>query len=222
MLKYKRRSRHRHISTGLLITLEIFAIVTGVMLGFLANEWRENRANKKIVENALYTIASEMAYNHNQITSNFGYFSYIVDQIDSLSSSNPDRIEEMYGYQLAGWQGAQPPMLRSSAYEMTIMTGIIKDFPLETANKLAQIYNTQSVIERMDDNVISIFISDPRFANIERIRHIFGIYTEVLPSVMVGYQSNGKEVLADYGYELTLEEGRLLKAVERYKQFTNQ
>ncbi len=74
MLRFKKRTKvlnERSIPLGVLIFLEISAIVVGVMLGFTVNEWRENRNNRKIAENVLQTIAAEMSYNHNQIVNSF-------------------------------------------------------------------------------------------------------------------------------------------------------
>lgn len=220
MLKYPKRLRNRNISTGLLVTLEIFAIVAGVLIGFMVNEWRENRNNQKVAEIALTNIASEMAYNHNQIVVTYSYYKRVFDQVDSLNNSNPTAVTEMYGYELQGWQGAQPPMLRSSAYQMALMTGIIKDFPYEISNALAEIYNVQSVVEKLDDSMIVLFTSDPGFTKLATIGHIFGVYTEVLPSVMLGYQQGGIAMLRDYGYELELEEGALKEMIDTYAGFS--
>jgi hypothetical protein len=88
MLKYKRRSRmfgNREFPAAALIVLEVCAIVAGVLIGFMVNEWRENRNNQKIAEIALTNIASEMAYNHNQIVATFSYYKRVFDQINSLN-----------------------------------------------------------------------------------------------------------------------------------------
>lgn len=219
MLKYKKRSRlfgNKSVPTTLLIILEIFAIVIGVIIGFAVNEWRENRNNQKIAENALINIATEMAHNHRQVESNYYYYTHIVEQIDSLYQIMPEKVMNMHGYELEGWSGAQPPMLRSSAYQMVLMTGIIKDFPYDTANELANIYNVQSVVERLDDSMVGMFASDPNFASLPTIRHMFGVYSEILPSVMIGYQLSGRIVLKEFGYDLALTDGNLKDIINAY------
>lgn len=222
MLKYKKRSRlfgGSNISTSLIIILEVFAIIVGVLIGFMVNEWRENRNNQRIAAGVLENIAVEMTFNHQQIVANFAYYDRIISQIDSLINEDPERVENMYGHQLRGWQGAQPPMLRSSAYQMALTTGIIKDFPIETATGLAEIYNVQSVVERLDDAIIMRFTTDHGFAALSTIRHLFGIFWEVLPSVMLGYQE-GRELLSEYGYDIELEESRLKERVDLYSGFS--
>lgn len=225
MLKYKKRSRlfgGSNISTSLLIILEVFAIVVGVLIGFMVNEWRENRNNQRIAAGVLENIAAEMTFNHQQIVANFAYYDRIIARIDSIVAEDPAKVEGMYGHQLSGWQGAQPPMLRSSAYQMALTTGIIKDFPLETATRLADIYNVQTVVERLDDSIIMRFTTDHGFAALPTIRHLFGIYWEVLPSVMLGYQEEGLVLLGEYGYNLELEESKLKERVDLYAGFSEQ
>ncbi len=222
MLKYKRRSRMfggREFPAAALIILEVCAIVAGVLIGFMVNEWRENRNNQRMAAGVLENIAAEMAFNHQQMESTFSYYHSILAKIDSLTTEDPEMVRNMYGHQVDGWHGAQPPMLRSSAYQMALTTGIIKDFPIETATKLANIYNTQSVIERLDDSMIMRFTTDHGFAALPTIRHLFGIYWEVIPSVMLGYQKEGLELLRDYGYDLELRDGFLKERVDLYASF---
>lgn len=210
----------KEIPAAALIVLEVFAIVAGVLIGFMVNEWRENRNNQRIAEVALTNIASEMTYNHNQIVSTYAYYKRIFDQIDSLNQTNPEILNEMYGYELQGWQGAQPPMLRSSSYQMALMTGIVKDFSYEVTDGIAQIYNVQSVVEKLDDSMIVLFTTDSGFTKLNTIGHLFGVYTEVLPSVMLSYQQGGLEFLRDYGYDLELKESTLKEKVEVYAGFS--
>lgn len=211
MSKPKKRARLRvdsNLPTALLILLEIFAIVVGVMLGFAVNEWRENRNNQKIVENAMESVASEFRYNHARMVESFEYYSAIVEQIDSLHQAG-EPVQEMYGGQIDGWRGAMPPMMRSSTYQMILTTGIFKDIPFETANALAFIYNLQSLIERLDDSAVQNFSVDTGFTSLPNIRHLFNLYVEIIPSVIGSYQKIGITILDDYGYDMELPEGRL-------------
>ncbi len=213
MLRFKKRTKvlsERNIPLSVLIFLEISAIVIGVLLGFTVNEWRENRNNRKIADNVLETIAAEMSYNHNQIVNSFDYYYAILEKIDSVAAIDRERARSMYGYEIEGWRGAMPPMLRSSAYQMALMTGIIKDIPFESANKLSNVYTIQSILEKLDDAMIVNFSQDPGFTNLQTIRHMFNLYVELMPSVIGLYQLYGLSVLEDYGYTMRVEPGVLL------------
>lgn len=219
MLRHHRRASDLYHSSkgnhrlGWLLLLEVAAIVVGVMIGFLVNEWREGRNNRAVAEKALESVAAEMRYNHDRMVENFYYYTHITDQIDSLMQAG-EPVREMYGYQLEGWRGAMPPMLRSSAYQMMLSTGIFKDVQFETADKLAFIYNLQSLIEKMDDASIANFSHDAGFTRLQTIRHIFGLYTELIPSVIGVYQLMGTDVMQEFGYTSTVDPGRLKEEME--------
>lgn len=225
MLKYKKRSRlfgKSGISTTVLIVLELFAIIGGVMLGFAMNDWRENRNNQKVAEIALESIAAEFRYNHQRMHETYDYFRFIVEKIDSLHHAG-ESVREMYGYEIEGWRGAMPPMLRSSAYQMVLSTGIFKDIEFKTANTLAYIYNLQSILEKLDDASVVNFSQDSGFTSLPNIRHTFNLYTEIIPSVIGVYQLIGVPVLNEYGYDMSLQEGKLKQAsVEQMQGFDMQ
>ena len=206
------------LPSSLLIIIEIFAIIIGVMLGFLVNEWRENRNNQKIVENALGSIAAEFQYNHQRMVETFEYYHGFVLAIDSLNQAG-EPVREMYGYEVDNWRGAMPPMLRSSSYQMTLTTGIFKDMDFETANTLAFIYNLQSILEKLDDSSINRFSTDSGFTALPTIRHLFGLYVEIIPSVIGTYQKYGIPLLEEYGYKLELDEGPLKTEAERQIEY---
>ncbi|REL24497.1 hypothetical protein DYD21_18060 [Rhodohalobacter sp. SW132] len=223
MLRHHRRASDPYLTSkgnqrfGWLLILEVAAIVIGVMIGFLVNEWREGRNNRAVAENALTSIAAEMRYNHDRMVENFYYYTYITSQIDSLMQAG-EPVREMYGYQLEGWRGAMPPLLRSSAYQMMLSTGIFKDVPFSSANQLAYIYNLQSLIEKMDDASIANFSHDSDFTRLQSIRHIFGLYAELIPSVIGVYQLMGTEIMYEYGYTSTVDPGRLKDEMELQMQ----
>lgn len=221
MLKYKKRSRllgDKEIPTLALIALEIFAIVVGVMLGFIVNEWRENRANLKIADHAMQSIAAEFRFNHQQMEEKYAYYSNIIGQIDSLRAAE-EPVREMYGYQLNGFQGAVPPMLRSSAYNMVMTTGIIKDIPFEIANKLAFIYTVQNLIEKIDDANLVNFTQDSGFTALQNLRHMFSLYTDLIPAVIGTYQLLGIPILEIHGYDLRLPDGDLKSTSEEQMKY---
>jgi len=101
---------------------------------------------------------------------------------------------------------------------MALMTGIIKDIPFETANKLSNIYTIQSMLEKLDDAMIVNFSQDPGFTALNTIRHMFNLYVEIMPSVIGLYQLYGIEVLEDYGYTMRVEPGILLDEMNHQMQ----
>jgi hypothetical protein len=222
MLKYQKKKRFtkgRNIPFSLLVILEVAAIVIGVMHGFMLNEYRESRKNMETVNNALTNIANELSFNHDALENTYYYHKFILAQIDSFNSTNPDAVLSMYGYQLNGWQGVQTPMIRSSAYQVAITTGAVSDMSFETVNNLSQLFTYQSYLEKLDDAVIVRFTTDHGFTALQTLHHLYSLYTEMIPGLLAGYHTTGIETLERYGFNPELREGELVDAVEAAKEW---
>jgi hypothetical protein len=210
--KKQKRFKHRitdHLVHGLLI-------FTSVFMAFWLSERRETQKNLRVAENALINVATEMRYNHMQMVNTFNYHYTILQNIDSTQNVDPEMTDDAKATLIQGYQGLALPLLRSSAYASIINSGILKDVPLETANAIARVYNFQNILERLDDNIISVASQDANFNSIERIRFLFTIYSEILPELMAQYQFFGKKYIEPYGYTLKLDEGVLKDKVEKY------
>lgn len=71
----------------------------------------------------------------------------------------------------------------------------------------------------MDDSAINRFSTDSGFTALPTVRHIFGLYVEIIPSVIGTYQKYGIPMLEEYGYSLELEEGLLKTESERQTEY---
>lgn len=138
----------------------------------------------------------------------------MINQIDSIQAKHPKEVDSLQGYNLTGWQGVQLPMLRSSTYQTILNSGISKDIPIKILKDIAFIYNIQSVIERGDNSIIEKFISDNNFTRLAKIKHLFILYSEILPDIITSYQVLGKKHLKNYGYKTEVKDKRLSELVE--------
>lgn len=69
------------------------------------------------------------------------------------------------------------------------------------------------------NSAINRFSTDSGFTALPTIRHIFGLYVELIPSVIGTYQKFGIPLLEEYGYSLILEEGLLKTESERQIEY---
>ena len=120
--------------------------------------------------------------------------------------------EKLYGNDLKSWNGMQTPMLRSTAYQTFLNSGIIDKANFKLAKTLADIYNMQTIIERLDNSFFEIATTDRGFTSLPKIRHLASIYSELLPGLMMYFQLEGKKWLQEYGYDLEITNAKL-KAV---------
>lgn len=158
---------------------------------------------------ALTNVASEMSINHTRIESAYDYYIRIIKQIDSIKTNQPEKFDKLYGYNIKGWQGVQPTMLRSSAYQTLLNSGVMKDIPFEVLKSLDFIYHVQSVVEQINKSLIEEAVTDRGFTSLSKVHHIFILYTDILPDVMSSYQQQGRKHLESYGYTNTLKDERL-------------
>ena len=199
-------------------TIQGLLIFASVFVAFWLSEVRENRKNQAIVVNALENIASEMRYNHQQMVRTFNYQYPKVLILDSIQKYHPNLVAGFKVNQLPDWYGFSLPMLRSSAYQTMLAAGVNKDVPLNIANELAVVYNFQTVIERFDNAFITAAGQNPDFVSFESVMFYFGSYSDIIPELLAWYQVYGRRHLAQYGYDIDLEEGKLKGAVEDYIQ----
>lgn len=196
--------------------IEAIMIFASVFFAFWLNDYRESRKEAETLKISLQHIASEMEYNHRRIESVYSNYSTLIHEIDSLRSKNDTDWEKLYGYNLNSWQGMQTPMLRSTAYQTFLNSGINNKAKFELAKTLADIYTVQTIIERLDNSFFDIATSDKGFTALSTVRHLAGLYSELLPSLMMFYQQGGKKWLLEYGYDLDVTNEKLKNVNNSY------
>lgn len=209
----KNRSKiGQSISNHLIEAVLIFA---SVFLAFWLTEYRESRNKDETLKISLQHIASEMEYNHRRIESIFDYHTSLIQEIDSLKNQNTTDWEKLYGHDLNIWRGMQMPMLRSTAYQTFLTSGVNDKAKFELAKSLADIYNVQSIIERLDNSFFDLATADRELTALPKVRHLARIYVSVMPDAIMLYQHKGKSWLSEYGYNMDIKNDKLKNIVEK-------
>lgn len=180
--------------------LQGFVVFASVFLAFWLTDIRESRKTRHDVDTALRSIALEMDYNHDRIVSVYAYHTTLIHRIDSTARLSADSGRHLLAYTIPGWQGIQMPMLRSAAWTTFVGSGLVTQLPFSTQKALADIYTVQKIIEDADRNIINLTITDMEFVRLGRVRHLSGLYVQILPDVMGFYQKHGRPMLQAYGY----------------------
>lgn len=195
--------------------IEAILIFASVFFAFWLTEYRESRNEEATLKISLQHIASEMKYNHKRVESIYKYHTHLILEIDSLRNLNNSDWEKLHGNDLANWYGMQIPMLRSTAYQTFLNSNTINNAEFELAKSLADIYNTQSIIERLDNSFFEIATTDKELTALPKVRHLAEIYVGVLPDIMMFYQQGKKNWLDKYGYNLDIENENLKNIVDK-------
>ncbi|HRI82669.1 MAG TPA: hypothetical protein PLF88_09555 [Opitutaceae bacterium] len=194
---------------GGLLLLEFCAIVLAVALGLMVAEWQESRQRANDTRQALVRLAEEITYNHHRIEAAFVYHRGILAW---LAEHNPPNMQTVY--ESPQWRGFEPAMLRSSSYQMLLNNRALEHLSIGDANALAFIYKTQSVVERLEDSLVTALSLDPSYPSLARIRHVFASYQELLPSLLAVYREQAHPVLSPYGYTVKVQDVELARRVE--------
>lgn len=202
--------------------IQAFLIFTSVFLAFWLTEIREEQKTKEVVRAALENIASEMNHNHNRMVTTYLYHLEMIKQMDSLSTNHPENFKKYYGYQLKDWKGVQIPMLRSSAFQTLLNSGVIEDIPFDIIKSISNIYNSQSAIQRLDDSILEKILNDKGFTTLSDIRHAFGLYAEILPDIITAYTVFGKKHLESFGYNSDIEDELLKDIISSKVKYLNE
>ena len=107
------------------------------------------------------------------------------------------------------------PMLRSTAYQTFLTSGVNDKAKFELAKSLADIYNVQSIIERLDNSFFDLATADRELTALPKVRHLARIYVGVIPDVIMFYQHKGKSWLSEYGYNMDIKNDELKNIVEK-------
>lgn len=152
------------------LLIEVVLIVLGVLLGLFANEWRKARADQARSDVALEQIRAEIAYNQSEIDSSLvAYHEQVSDSLARLVSRGEAGVAVTAdAVQRALPNGFRVPLLQTTAWDLSVQTGIINQFDLSTVAPIARVYNLQQFLQgkldRISDNFYIASNVDPRVA----------------------------------------------------------
>lgn len=189
-------------------------IFLSVFMAFWLTEYRESRNHEQALKVSLRAIAEELSVNHKRVEETYRYHNRLRSQIDSVNNLPGNHLNQMYGYQLPGWQGVRLAGLRSTANQTFIRTGISDMEKFTLSKALADIYEVQKVVEKLENSFYEKALSDKGFTSLDKMHHMASLYMELLPDVMFMYQKIGRKYLEPYGYTLEIKEKLLEEKIK--------
>lgn len=115
-------------------------IVFGVLLALGLAEWRDSAQQRQRQQVALETIRLEVADNRRAISDRLPYYAEIAATLGELAAD-----EEAGFSAVPGWRGLMPALLRSSAYDTAVATGVLSELDFALAAKIAHVYALQGI-----------------------------------------------------------------------------
>jgi hypothetical protein len=130
--------------------LEATLIVFAVVLGFLVNEWREDRDSAAVAELALSRIVVELESNLAVLETAQAYHAQIAENLAVLeqelaSGERPSEGRLLDISMPAMPQGISPPILSDVAWTYAGQTGALDQLDFELMPEVARLYSIQEL-----------------------------------------------------------------------------
>jgi hypothetical protein len=123
-------------------------VVLGVVLALGANEWRQNREDRRRVVVATNAIGAEIASNRAAVVAASAYHSRILDslRVNGSASWRPSPVLFSRGF-------VSPAQLSATAWQSAATTGVVEHMPYQTVLQLSQAYASQARYEHQAQSI---------------------------------------------------------------------
>lgn len=169
-------------------------VVLGVVIAYLANEWREQRVHKQDAEAARVAIVGELKANRAAAAASLQYHSALIDTLGKLRRANvtPNLSVFSRGFM-------QPAQLSSTAWEIASQTGALNHMAYKDMLRLSHVYAEQRRYDAQAAGVSNVIYTELyRVGPMEMARSGPGLY-----SFISGFSYREKPLIALYDSVMT-------------------
>ncbi len=152
---------------------EIFVVSIGILLGFLMNDWREERNNQKEAKKVLDAIMVELEFNVEGIKSRLPYYNLLMDSLYANANRGISKINE-----ISVWQGTRPPLFKESAYQMALSSGALNELDIELSAAISEVYSFQASFQEVVSFTITNIALVPDENNFVFFYRTMGLFEE--------------------------------------------
>lgn len=143
--KRRRWLRHEGIDLGDVV-VQVFAVVVGILLALLINDWVTQRQQQTNVDEAMHAIHAELAANRATLHESAARLTAMV--ADMQHSPGDRNQPARWCFQWDGWDGTNSANLTDAAYQAAIATQALSNMPFKQAQQIAQVYGHQHVTQK--------------------------------------------------------------------------
>jgi len=128
------------------VVVQFFAVVVGILLALLINDWVTQRQQQANVDEAMRAIHTELAANRTALHQSAAALTAMAANMQR-SPGNLDQPAR-WCFQWDGWDGTNSANLTDSAYQTAIATHALSNMPFKQAQRIAQTYGHQHVTQK--------------------------------------------------------------------------
>jgi hypothetical protein len=150
--------RREAIDLGDLL-VQIIAVVVGILLALLINNWVTQRQQQATVDEAMRAIRAELMLNRADLRS---YGRHMFDMAAAMQNAAANKNQPPKAcYLWEGWNGIGGLAPIDAAYQTSIATQALANMPFEQAQLVAQVYGWQHYVLKGIDLDASLLMQQP-------------------------------------------------------------
>jgi hypothetical protein len=153
----------RRISSLLALLLEMTLIAGAVFLGLLADQWRENRQERRLADSTLVRFQAEVTANKLAVEEVREYHEGLRDRVAAFVRSDAPKTLPTFATQVA-FQGTKAVSFERTALDLALATGSLGYVDAELAYQISRTYTAQDRLEQLQDGFRQSALSPATFS----------------------------------------------------------
>lgn len=138
------------------VVVQIIAVVIGILLALLINNWVTERQQQNAVDVAMRAIHAELAANRAALRNNADRLNRMAARLQGAPENR--NLAPRPCYQWPQWEGTGAVNLVDAAYQTAIATQALSYMPFEQAQRIAQAYGYQHFYQQAFNLFRSMFL----------------------------------------------------------------
>lgn len=152
-----RRPRRFRPRSAAGMVLQVVLIGLGVFLGLAGEQWREERQNRRLAEDALRRLRTELVANQEEVAR---VKDYHAERLEELKTFFATPVEDR-DTAIVDFRGIRTPFFERSAYDLALATGSLANIDPELAFHLSRTYHLQDVTNELGRSVMNAMYTRP-------------------------------------------------------------
>jgi hypothetical protein len=137
--------------------LQCLLIVISIVLALGVEEWKDARKERELKLQSLSSLEREIRSNRGVLTDAVPYSATLPTVMMEMDTAGVLRTPEAF-YDLLGVSSFQPKLLKSTAWQTAMVTGVLRLLDYRTADALSTAYGQQADHERSGEQRLPDFL----------------------------------------------------------------
>jgi hypothetical protein len=143
-----------------MLALEGFFTVVAILLALAADDWREQREERELADDAIAAFVAELGANRERIDRTRAYHDTLRTAMLAALTDTSGRRYRSQSDILPQWRGLSPAFLTHAAWESAVATGALRHVTPEALRALSLTYELQARLDAINRTLYALVL-DP-------------------------------------------------------------